>query len=126
MPTLLVDFFMRIMYAPRSVLGCDLTMELIDSTCDGPPLYKMTIYDIDTITGEPSPHYYITEKMINPASPGGIVARGTRVWSAREMNGARRRCVIKDYWIDHDRTQKEASWPGSRIRFLRKIRITLR
>ena len=66
--------------------------------------YEITVYD--SPTGEDI--VYRTLELISSIAADGITGRGTRVWSAyRKGTSPTETKVIKDYWVDVDRT-----WEG--------------
>lgn len=68
------------------------------------------VYDVTIRESETKEHIYRTTELINDDATANLRGRGTRVWKmAQVMNGKVNEDVggvMKDYWIDEDRTRE--------------------
>lgn len=100
-------FCVSLLCASREELGWDLTTQRIETP--GAEVH----YIIDVRVEGGAVRQFITTSIISATGAEGILGRGTRVWKAiekpRDGEQATEEAipvVLKDYWIDDDRTRE--------------------
>lgn len=98
------------MFAPLHELGYDTTMRRVE-VADGANATRGPQYDIALFSSaKAAPVWFRTQKIISNIGAEPARGRGTRVWQVKELDKTGipfgRSKVLKDCWIDADRTRE--------------------
>ena len=100
-----MHFFLSQLYADETDLGLDPTMKMLLPVGDGPPTYDMTV----RVSAEET-IVYRTRELIDQENATSLRGRGTRVWDVVLVEdgvaNADDSGVLKDFWVDADRTRE--------------------
>ncbi|KAI0341450.1 hypothetical protein BDW22DRAFT_1430104 [Trametopsis cervina] len=105
----LIYFFLSVMFARRSQLGYDPTINASVALGNEKKMYDITVRWLDSNQNAHESTYRTLDPLAN-VSVEAAQGRGTRVWKGREIDKkgdmTGNIVVVKDYWVDDDRTRE--------------------